>query len=79
MNNYYVILAVSEDFGTMDDGKPWKGVRFCCQEYRVKNGKAISASTCVIKAGNDVGYKIGVKVNIFFDRNGKAAKVDEIK
>lgn len=79
MNDYFVILAVAEDFGTMDDGKPWKGTRFLCQKYRTKNGKTVSGSSCVIKAYTDCGYKLNEKCTIYFDQNGKACRVEVIK
>lgn len=78
-NSYYIISAIVEDFGVMDDGKEWKGTRFLAQECRMKNGKTVSANSCVIKANKDIKPVTGVPVVILFDRNGKAARVDEIK
>lgn len=82
--NYYIIFAIVDDFGTMKDEKTgkmtdWKGVRLLCQEMRMSNGKTVGANSCVIKATNGIECKTGVPVVIFFDRNGKAAKVEEIK
>lgn len=84
MNNYYIILAVADDFGTMKDDKTgkdtdWKGTRFLAQECRMKNGKTVSKTSCIIKAASDTGYVVGVPCIIYFDRNGRAAKVEEIK
>lgn len=78
MNNYYIIAAIVEDFGKVDD-KDWKGTRFLCQECRMKDGKTVSANSCIIKAGNDVKAVTGVPCVILFDRNGRAVRVDEIK
>lgn len=78
-NSYYIIAAIVEDYGKMDDGKDWKGVRLLCQECRMKDGRTISAQSCIIKANKDVKAVTGVPVIILFDRNGKAARVDEIK
>ena len=79
MNNYYIICAIVEDFGIMNDGSPWRGTRFLCQECRMKDGKTVSSNSCVIKANKDIKAPCGVPVLILFDRNGKAARVDEIK
>ena len=84
MTDYYIILAVAEDFGTIKDkntGKvsDWKGCRFLCQECKTYNGKTVEKKSTVLKAAPDTGYKIGVPVNIYFDRNGRASKVEEIK
>ena len=83
--NYYVIFAIVDDYGTMKDDKTgknvdWKGTRLLCQEMRMSNGKTVGANSCIIKANNDIGkLPTGIPVVIFFDRNGKAAKVEEIK
>lgn len=84
MNIYYIILAVADDFGTIKDKNTnkindWKGCRFLSQECTVVNGKTVGKTSCVLKAAPDTGYKIGVPVNIYFDKNGRAAKVEEIK
>lgn len=79
MTEYYIILAVAEDFGSMDDGKPWKATRFLCQKYRVKDGKTVSGSSCVVKALSDCGYKLNERCDILFDSNGRAKKVEVIK
>ena len=78
-NSYYIISAIVDDFGKMDNGTDWKGTRFLCQECRMKDGKTVSANSCVIKANKDIKAVTGVPVLILFDRNGKAARVDEIK
>lgn len=78
-NSYYIIAAIVDDYGKMDDGKDWRGTRFLCQECRMKDGRTVSANSCIIKVAKDVKAVMGVPCVILFDRNGRAARVDEIK
>lgn len=80
MDNYYIIYAVVEDFGTIKDkntGKinDWRGTRFLVQEFEVRDGKTVGAQSKYMKANKDCGYKIGEKVDLLFDANGKVKKV----
>ena len=54
MNNYYIICAITEDYGKMEDGKDWRGVRLLCQECRVKDGKTVSAMSALSRQTKDV-------------------------
>lgn len=75
--NEYKIIASAIDFGSMEDGKKWEGLRLFVQEIRKdKKGAVVGMQSKVIKANSDLDIRYDVTCRLLFDERGKVAVVD---
>lgn len=70
MNEKYIFIGVTDDYGKLQDGKPWQGKRVVAQYIR-----GDGAQTVILKAHKDLGIPDGFKAGDafvpYFDRNGR--------
>lgn len=75
--NEYKIIASAIDFGNMDDGKKWEGLRLFVQEIRKdKKGAVVGMLSKVVKANTDIDIRYDVTCRLLFDERGKVAFID---
>lgn len=74
----YTVIGYSNDFGVMDNGKPWSGKRAVLQELRFNEDKtATQGLTVICKCAKDFRESpIGSTGTALFDRAGKLLKIE---
>lgn len=76
MNEKYILVAITEDCGKLQDGTPWTGKRVIAQIDRNNN----SRQTVILKAAKAIrgldSVGIGGCFVPYYDRNGRVISVN---
>lgn len=76
MNETYILVSITEDYGKLKDGTPWHGKRIVAQLDRNKN----SRQTVILKASKDVRgldvVGVGECFMPYYDRNGRVISIN---